>query len=291
MLSGGKRRIEIQDRDVAILRTLFECRVMTRSQAALLHFDGKTEAAKKRLQLLKAAGYVSDRPRLPHDPAVLVLTRKGFELLEGTGALQMFPAFRNWKQAAKRLSVSPLTIQHELEVMDVRAAIVAAVHNQPKLSIAQISTWPAMIAFEAYNSNGERVEIRPDGLLRVVERSDTVKERDHWFFIEVDRSTESQTKLMERLFCYYNYYDQVKRELRSGRDFEIRDRFPFRVLITCRSDARCNELLEQLFVCGKRTAALIWITPMSEAKSNPLSAIWRTAGMVDQMKTRPLFGA
>lgn len=34
MSNGDKKRIEIRDRDLAILRTLFECRVMTRLQAA-----------------------------------------------------------------------------------------------------------------------------------------------------------------------------------------------------------------------------------------------------------------
>src|SRR4051812_3362632 len=104
----GSVNIAIQRRDLELLLGLFECRVMTRPQAALLHFDGKAEAAKKRLQLLKAAGYIADRPRLPHEPAVLVLTRKGYELLKSQGELGKYPSM-TWERTAKRLSVSPLT--------------------------------------------------------------------------------------------------------------------------------------------------------------------------------------
>jgi len=48
--------ISLQKRDLALLRGLFESRVMTNDHATALYFEGKSEAAKKRLQKLKAAG-------------------------------------------------------------------------------------------------------------------------------------------------------------------------------------------------------------------------------------------
>ena len=42
--------IDLQPRDHALLRGLFECRVMTTDHAAGLYFDSRNEAAKKRLQ-------------------------------------------------------------------------------------------------------------------------------------------------------------------------------------------------------------------------------------------------
>jgi hypothetical protein len=44
--------IYLQKRDLALLRGLFESRVMTAGHIATLHFDNKPEAAKKRLQKL-----------------------------------------------------------------------------------------------------------------------------------------------------------------------------------------------------------------------------------------------
>jgi len=60
--------IDLQGRDLALLRGLFECRVMTPGHAAKLYFDGKPEATKKRLQKLKAAGLIGERPRRAFDP-------------------------------------------------------------------------------------------------------------------------------------------------------------------------------------------------------------------------------
>jgi hypothetical protein len=54
--------LQLQDRDLALLRGLFECRVMTNDHATALYFDGKSEAEKKRLQKIKAAGLITERP-------------------------------------------------------------------------------------------------------------------------------------------------------------------------------------------------------------------------------------
>jgi len=52
--------LQLQDRDFALLHGLFESRVMTTDHATALYFDGKNEAAKKRLQKIKAAGLISE---------------------------------------------------------------------------------------------------------------------------------------------------------------------------------------------------------------------------------------
>src|SRR4051812_21617120 len=84
--------IELQDRDFALLRGLFESRVMTLGHIASLFFDGKPEAAKKRVQKLKSAGYVRERPRRPYEPSVLFLTRSAFVLLSDRDHLKDFPS-------------------------------------------------------------------------------------------------------------------------------------------------------------------------------------------------------
>jgi len=53
---------------------------VTAAQAASLHFDNKPEAAKKRLQKLKTAGLISERPRRISDPSVIFLARKGLDI-------------------------------------------------------------------------------------------------------------------------------------------------------------------------------------------------------------------
>ena len=79
--------LKLQPRDLVLLRGLFESRVMTTDHAAALYFDGKGEAAKKRLQKLKSAGFIAERPRRTFEPSVLFLTRNCLGLLQGRGVL------------------------------------------------------------------------------------------------------------------------------------------------------------------------------------------------------------
>ena|ERR1051326_2614404 len=93
MSAAQSHPFQIQERDIALLRGLFESRVMTATQIASLFFDGKPEAAKKRLQKLKAAEFVGERRRRAYEPSVLSLTPKAFVLLRDRGALVSYPRF------------------------------------------------------------------------------------------------------------------------------------------------------------------------------------------------------
>jgi ribosome biogenesis protein Tsr3 len=64
--------IDLRERDLELLRGLFESRIMTAAHIATLYFDDKKEATKKRLQKLKAAGLIRERRRRAYEPAVLV---------------------------------------------------------------------------------------------------------------------------------------------------------------------------------------------------------------------------
>jgi len=75
--------INFQQRDFDLLRLLLESRTLSLPQAATLCFEGRQEAAKKRIQKLKAAGLIAERPRRAFESSVLFLPRKAFELLNG----------------------------------------------------------------------------------------------------------------------------------------------------------------------------------------------------------------
>src|SRR6266481_2060544 len=94
--------IELQPRDVSLLRGLFDSRVMTLSHISGLYFEGRDEAAKKRVQKLKAAGLLSERARRAYDRSILFLTRKGFQALFDDGRLPQFPKL-SWKALEKRM--------------------------------------------------------------------------------------------------------------------------------------------------------------------------------------------
>jgi Replication-relaxation len=133
----------VTDRDVAILRGLFESRVMGLAHISKLYFEGRDEAAKKRLQKLKAAGLIAERPRQLYETAILFLTRNGIRALGDAGALADYPQLPVSK-LEKRMRVSPLTLRHEIDCMDVKAALTVAIASRPELTLTHFSTWPLL---------------------------------------------------------------------------------------------------------------------------------------------------
>src|SRR5438105_12432983 len=117
-LSDNLRHVELQDRDMALLLGLFESRLMSLAHIAAIHFEGRKEAAQKRVQKLKAAGYLNERSRRPYEPSLLFITRKTFDALQKAGQLTHYPSL-DWSRLRKRLDVSPYTLAHEIAVLDV----------------------------------------------------------------------------------------------------------------------------------------------------------------------------
>src|SRR5258708_1017336 len=127
--------IALQTRDLILLSGLFECRIMTAEHIASLYFNGSREAAKKRLQKLKAAGLIGERNRLVNEPSILFLTRKASALLKAHGRLSTYPPL-SVTNFENRASVGELAIKHELEIMDVKTAFHAVLAKSEGCSLA-----------------------------------------------------------------------------------------------------------------------------------------------------------
>src|SRR5262245_41539785 len=91
MGTGRKSNAEVTPRDALLLRELYETRLMTIQQAALLYFNGSYEAAKKRIQKLKAVRLIRERVRKISEPSILSLAKAGFEVLLNDGHLDGIP--------------------------------------------------------------------------------------------------------------------------------------------------------------------------------------------------------
>jgi hypothetical protein len=269
----SKRTVEVQDRDLEILRGLFESRVMTAEHVAAIHFEGRYEAARKRLQKLKTAGYVGERPRRAYDPAVLFLTKKAFALLCERGAIANYPK-TTWKSLEKRVRVSPLTLRHELEVQDVKAAMVQAISQAPGLEVTEFNTWPLLNKFRAYTPAGELVTVKPDGLIRIRQSMLNGEILEHALFLEVDRSTETLETLAQRACCYRDYYRRGGWALRHGRPASEFEYFPFRVLLICKTAQRRNNVAERLLACRPPILTQACLATFPEVVEQPLGTIW-----------------
>jgi hypothetical protein len=269
-MSSPPRGFHIQDRDTALLLGLFESRVMTLAHVATLFFDGRKEMAKKRVQKLKAAGLIGERPRRAYDPSILTLTSKAYALLAESGVLDAFPALSR-AAMQKRAAVSPITLAHELEVMNVKAAFHSAIAKTEKFSLVEFGTWPVLYQFTA---GGTRV--KPDGFIRIQEKEDDGGISEHTFFLEVDRSTEKLDILVRKAVAYREYYQSGDFAVRNGQPRSAFKEFPFRVLVVCKTEQRRENLSERLLALNPPIRTIVCVTTMAAVLINALTAVCAT---------------
>jgi hypothetical protein len=240
---------------------------MTVGHISALHFGGSKEAAKKRLQRIKGAGLISERKRLVNEPAILFLSRKGIVTLRDHGVLTDYPAL-DMPVLERRANVSALTIRHELDVMDVRAAFHTAVFGLAELSIAEFCTWPRLHQFEA------DVLVKPDGFVRIHEREPDGGLSEHTFFVEVDRSSESLDTLTSRASAYLSYYRSGGFAERNGASRSAYKDYPFRVLIVFKTAERRNNMAERLLQNNPPIFTQVCLATFEDATADPLGPIW-----------------
>jgi hypothetical protein len=263
---------------------------MNSAHIAALYFEDKREAAKKRIQKLKSAGLVTERPRRVSEPSILFLTSKALKLLRDEGILAKYPEL-TLSSLQKRTLVSDLTLRHELEVMDVKAAFHSAARKTETFGIAEFSTWPLLHQFEAFPDGYSRTEVlvKPDGFIRIHEKEADGGTSEHTFFLELDRSTEVQDTLVSRAACYLNYYSAGGFAERNGAPRSAFKDFPFRVLFVLQNDERRNNTAERLLQGSRPIFTQVCLTTLDEATANPLGPIWITPAAYRDATTGTLF--
>jgi hypothetical protein len=241
----------------------------------VLYFDNKIDAANKRLQKLKACGFISERPRRAFEPSVLFLTRKGLTLLQEQGVLNEYPSF-NLPALDRRTRVSDRTIRHELEVMDVKAAFHAAIKTMPSFTIDAFSTWPLLNEFTAFRPgyDGAEVPMKPDGFIRIHETDAAGDKFEHAFFLEVDCSSEVQETLVAKAGCYLDYYRRGGFAVRNGATRDDFKKFPFRVLMVFKNAERRNNTAERLLQNTPPILRLAYLSTFEEVTHDPTGTIW-----------------
>lgn len=280
--------IAIQERDLVLLTSLFESRSMTAAHVAALCFDGLKESTKKRLQKLKKAGLLGAQRRYHLKSSVLFLTRKGLTQLQEHGILMNYPQI-DLGTLAKRALVSDLTLRHELEVMDVKAAFYAALSSSTQFSIAEFSTWPLLHQFEVYSGlGGTQITVKPDGFIRLTDSRDGDSLSGMSFFMELDRSTETLDTLVKKAFSYVEYYKSGGFALKNGAARSAYKEHPFRLLIVVKSTERRNIVAERLLQKNPPIFTQVCLSTLEEVMANPLGKIWLSpADYRDAVKNTP----
>lgn len=274
--STARLPIVLTSRDYDVLLELFDSRLLTLSQIADIHFDSRREATKKRLQSLKQAKLIVARPRTsPSEPELLKLTRRGFEWLRESGQLSDYPRL-TWASLNKRLKVSVLTQRHEIEVGNVKASIHRSARRD-QIIVDRFITWPRLIRFRNPDARSPQKFVSPDGFFQLrVDRHDG--SMSFAFFVEVDRGTETISRIVARAASYVEHYKSGAYAKRQGGDARQPQLHPFRVLWTFPSRARLMNFAKACREAHPPILKMMWLATIDEVIVDPLGAIWMRSG-------------
>ena len=177
-----------------------------------------------------------------------------------------------------RSHVSALTLRHELQVVGVKAALLAALSKRTNVRVITCTTWPLLSQFQTHQPaasgyGGASAIVKPDGYLCLHEK-DAAGIAEHHCFIEVDRGTESQTVLAERATSYRTHYRSGGFAVSLGGSRDDFENYPFRVLAIFSAAERWNNAAERLLLVDPPIKTMVWLTTMPEMLRDPLGPIW-----------------
>ena len=266
--------LDLQQRDWDFLVGLYESRMMTLAHADALYYQGGSTGCRKRVAKLKKEGLVRERPRKAPEKSTLFLSTKGFIAILNEKLLVEYPSVTK-ESFQKRLEMAETTRNHELAVMDAKAAFLSSVANFERLRVLEFCTWPYLFQFEARKSKvwGSRANlVKPDGFMRIREESDQGSS-EYYFFLEVDRSTESQAKTIVGKGLAYQDYFQAN-GLSERFPMEGERKVPFRVLFVFKNQERRNNTAEAFLRSDPPIRTQAWLTTLEELTEDPYGAIW-----------------
>lgn len=261
--------LSLQPRDLEVLQSLFESRLATREQIAQLHFEGSYEAAQNRLKKLRDARMLRASKAGIGKPEILTLGLQGFDALKAGRRLDRYPDFTR-ELFEDRKPLSAMTVEHELAVMNVKAAFVREARTGwEDLTVREFTTWPLLYAFFACVSHEttRQQEIKPDGFMELA------VPQIQRFFLEVDRGTEKLDTILRKCHGYQHFYQSAGMAARYG--VEHPNQAPFRVLFSVESEARRNNIAEALVRTGS-ILRLVWITTRAQMERDPFGPIYLT---------------
>jgi len=219
--------LQLQPRDMNLLRDVGEFRFLNTPQILALHQGGERNLL-RRLSSLFQHGYL-DRPlkqtsaKLSSSHMVYALGRKGAELLS-KDAKEREGIYRRVKEVERTL---PL-MAHSLMISQFRVclSLAAKTHGVKITRFTQGYDLKDMLR----DVHGENPSLVPDAFFTLEEKGDVIN-----FFVEADRGTMTTERFVNKLKTYWSWRsdDRLKEKLRLAR---------FRVLTLAPSDGRSDSL-------------------------------------------------
>jgi hypothetical protein len=206
--------LALQARDLELLRTAHDYRLITTPQYFRLFSDDSRDGIYRRLQKLFHHGYLDRLGTNPNAPMLYALAKRGADVLE----------------VSARKDVGDRYVAHQLMIGDFRIALThaAGAHGIDL-------TWRTL---------PQALPVRPDGFFSL-QFPELPEGRNRAFFmLEADRSTMPRERFVEKLRAYRAWH------LAGGHTEALGIR-TFRVLTVTRSDERLGGLVRAAREAGE----------------------------------------
>lgn len=264
----------IQPRDLEVLRTLLDSRVAYARQISVLHFSGKREATKKRVQTLKRSGFIAARRRRPQEPAVLYVTRAGVRLLKDRGFLSDYsPSLLASLERIPR--ARDPNVRRELEVLDIRISMQTALAGVPSVTLVRFTTSSHLSRVRVSPQRpGSATQVRPDAFIEIVSASHGDRDSLHRLYLQLDRPAESLDLLVSHAQAYRTHFQSGDFARFLGESPQSHREFPFRVLYVFKSTERRDAFARLLLAESPPILTQAWLTTFPELLSDPLGPNW-----------------
>lgn len=233
----NRARIELQPKDLEIVRTVYEYRFIRTDQLTSL-IAGDRTSLEKRLRKLWEHRFI-ERSFLPvvngKEPAsrraIYSLDNRGGNLLVKNDGVDP----QHIKHVLRHNKPEYSYVEHQLMASQFRAALTLALAKEGK---AKIVFWRQDKEIRDYveipeaKGKVKRLPIAPDGYFCIEDE----RGKMYWF-LEVDRYTMSGSRWLDKMIAYYHWYDQKKYQEK----LHIKN---FRVVTVCPSIFQRNARLE-----------------------------------------------
>jgi len=198
----------LDDRDLAVLRSVLELRFISGDQLARLHYGGQARAARRALLRLTKLGVLE---RLPRQIGGVRAGSAGFVYRLGASG-QRVALGRGWLgERKRRRSAVPgsLFVSHALKVAELHALLVEA-ERSGRLELLELRAEPA--CWRRHGLMGVHSSIlKPDSFLRL-----GAEDFEFVYFIEVDMGSEGSRALDRQLRAYAAYYETGREQAEHG---------------------------------------------------------------------------
>lgn len=208
--------MRLMERDVEILQTVHDFRIMRGSQIQALFF-GSQSTASYRLSRLYQHGFL-DRHFLPtlgglaSSPALYSLGKRGVSVLRKV--LDCGP--EGIRKPLSSNELSPLFLEHLMQINDFRVAVMVAAREQGYtleqwIDDYQLKADYDRVAIQTPQGRKRSVSLIPDGY-GVLQ----VPQGRACFFLEMDRGTMTGARFRDKVLAYQAYIASGQYEKRYG---------------------------------------------------------------------------